>query len=172
MCLLSDETLQRTLNIMKDKSIIQIGGYFSWHNNRKRAQVRRRPQQKRRSKRICPVSSFIAIIVSRARKFSGAQFLKTISKIRKTKRKLWSCVDGHHQKKEREIWKFQVAVASSRYRHHKLTCASRVWGNFWRRTDREEWGAILPLAGFASSSWQPPPPQFSYNDGDSWEKAT
>lgn len=102
MCLLSDETSQRTLNIMKDKSIIQIGGYFSWDNNRKRAQVRRRPQQKRRSKRICPVSSFIAIIVSRARKFSGAQFLKTISKIRKTKRKLWSCVDGHHQKKKRE----------------------------------------------------------------------
>ena len=99
MCLLSDETSQRTLNIMKDKSIIQIGGYFSWHNNRKRAQVRRRPQQKRRLKRICPVSSFIAIIVSRAREFSGAQFLKTISKIRKTKRKLWSCVDGHHQKK-------------------------------------------------------------------------
>ena len=57
------------------------------------------------------------------------------------------------KKKEREIWKFQVAVASYRYRHHKLTCASRVWGNFWRRTDREEWGAILPLAGFASSSW-------------------
>ena len=170
MCLLSDETSQRTLNIMKDKSIIQIGGYFSWHNNTKRAQVRRRPQQKRRLKRICPVSSFIAIIVSRARKFSGAQFLKTISKIRKTKRKLWSCVDGHHQKKEREIWKFQVAVAGSRYRHHKLTCASL--GKLLAADRPRRMGRHSSSSRLRQLKLAPPPPQFSHHDGDSWEKAT
>ena len=74
------------------------------------------------------------------------------------------------KKQEKEIWKFHVAVASSRYRDHKLTCASSgkiLAADRPRRIRPHSSSSRLRQLKLA-----PPPPQFSHNDGDSWEKAT
>lgn len=172
MCLLLDKTSQRTLNIMKDRSIIQIGGYFSWYNNMKRAQVRQRRQQKRRLKRICAVSSFIAIIVSRARKFSGAQFLKTISKVRKTKTKIIVlCWRPPLKKRERNL---EISRCSRKFSlpspQAHFTCASL--GKLLAADRPRRMGCHSSSSRLRQLKLAPPPSQFSHNDGDSWEKAT